>query len=398
MKSEFARLFRFSRSPAETLLFATEPESKSKLKETGAGFARNGYEMLKRFLGDLAKLRQVEYTDLRTDPRRYKDAYGTDFTCTITIEIKFKRLPLIQSNGYGYGASARGAKLIALAESLERLGFCLRAWHDSGLGRDTSVFEKFAVANNTNGACFHSSPLKALKGAFCELLERDAFLAAWYSGRRLPVSRISRSHRLYPWACRFAAEGWELREHCWLHDIVPAVFVGLSLTRKAPARDQWNFFFGSGADLSADEARDKALKEMLKNRRYCSRWMVGTSDRAVSAQLRSVESRRVLYQSPAFVRKFTERLTLQPSAAIQSRSEFSDRDFVAQCFRKIASAKVVPLLLPGPFRETAFCVQIVCDELQGLDWEIPPRYNLARLKALYRTATRSVSRLPHPLS
>jgi hypothetical protein len=392
MKSESASFFRFSRSPAEALLFGTEP------KGTGAGLAGHGYRTLARFLRGLAKLRQVEYTDLRTDLRRFKDAGGTDFTCTITIEIKFRRLPLIQSNGYGYGASAREAKLIALAESLERLGFCLRGWHDSGLAREATVLETFSATDNTNGACFHSSPLKALKGAFCELLERDAFLAAWYSGCRLPVSRISSDHRLYPWVRRFAAEGWELREHCWLHDIVPAVFVGLSLTRRVPARDQWNFFFGSGAAPGADEARDKALKEILKNRRYCSRWTVGTSGRAVSAQLRSVESRRVLYQGPAFVRKFTERLALRPRAAIQSRSELSDREFVAQCFRKIESAKVVPLLLPGPFRETAFCLQIVCNELQGLDWEIPPRYNLARLQALYRTAPRSVSRLPHPLS
>ncbi len=398
MKPESARFFRFSRSPAEALLFETEPSSKFKSKETGSGFARHGYGMLDRFLRNLAKLSQVEYTDLQTDPCRFKDASGTDFTCTITIEVKFKRIPLIQSHGYGFAASAREAKIIALAESLERLGFWLRGWHDSSLARDTSVFETFAVTSNTNGACFHSSPLKALKGAFCELLERDALLAAWYSGRLLPVSRISRSHRLYPWVRKFAAEGWELREHCWLHDKVPAVFVGLSLIRKVPARDQWNFFFGSAAAPDADEARDKALKEVLKNRRYCSHWTVETSDRVVPAQLRSVESRRVLYQSPAFVRKFMERLAVRPGAAIQSRSQLSDRDFVAQCFRKLESAKVVALLLPASFRETAFCVQIVCDELQGLDWEIPPRYNLARLQTLYRTDPRSVSRLPHPLA
>ena len=394
MKSECAApFFRFSRSPAEALLSGPEH------KEPGSGLVRHGFGRLDRFLRGLAKLRQVEYTGLRSDPRRFKDAGGTDFTCSVTIEIKFKRLPLIQSSGYGYGASAREAKLVALAESLERLGFCLRGWYDSALpARGATVLETFAATDNTNGACFHSSPLKALKGAFCELLERDAFLAAWYSGRPLPVSRISRGHRLYPWARRFAAEGWELREHCWLHDRVPAVFVGLSLTRRVPAKDQWNFFFGSGAAPGADEARDKALQEVLKSRRHCSRWTVGTSGRAASAHLRFVESRRILYQRPAFVRKFTERLALRPRAAIHARGELSDRDFVAQCFRKITSAKVVPLLLPSPFRETAFCVQVVCDELQGLDWQTPPRYNLARIQALYRTPPRSVCRLPHPLA
>jgi hypothetical protein len=76
----------------------------------------------------------------------------------------------------------------------------------------------------------------------------------------------------------------------------------------------------------------------------------------------------------------------------------SDREFVAQCFRNISSAKVIPLLLPSPFRDTAFCVQVVCDELQGLDWQIPPRYNFARIRALYRTPARSICRLPHPLA
>ena len=388
-----APLFRFSRNPAEALFSAPEH------KDPGAGFARHGFATLDRFLRTLATLRQVEYTDLRTDPRNFNDAGGRDFTCTVTIDIKFTRLPLIQSSGYGYATSAREAKLIALAESLERLGLSLQGWHDPPVrARSGTAFESFAATDNSNGACFHTSPLKALKGAFCELLERDAFLAAWYSDRRLPVSRICRGHRLYPWARRFAAEGWDLREHAWLHDRVRAVFVGLSLTRTVPATDQWNFFFGSGAAPGAHEAQDKALREVLKTRRHCSRWTVGTSGRVAAAQLRSLESRRILYQRPAFVRKFTERFALRPRPAIDARGALSDREFVAQCFRNISSAKVIPLLLPSPFRDTAFCVQVVCDELQGLDWQIPPRYNFARIRALYRTPARSICRLPHPLA
>ena len=394
MKSELgAPFFQFSKSPAEALLSGWED------KEPRARFAQHGFGTLNKFLRSLAKLRQVEYTHLRTEPSRFKDAGGTDFTCTITIKIKFKRVPLIRSSGYGYGMSAREAKLIALAESLERLGFCLRGWHDSALpARGSTLLETFTATDNTNGACFHSSPLKALKGAFCELLERDAFLVAWYSGHRLPVSRISRGHRLYPWKRRFASEGWDLREHCWLHDRVPAIFVGLSLTHRAPAKDQWNFFFGSGAAPGVAEAQDKALKEVLKSRRHCSRWAVGTSGRATSSQLRSAESRRILYQRPAFVRKFMERLAVRPRTAIRPPSELSDRDFVAQCFKKITSARVVPLLLPRPFRETAFCVQVICDELQTLDWQTPPHYNFDRIQALYRTPPRLVCRLPHPLA
>lgn len=394
MRSGFGTpCFCFSRSPAEALLCEPKPAG------APPGWGRHGLQTLDTFLRDLATLRQVEYTHLITDPRRFKDAGGTDFTCAVTIEIKFRRLPLIQSSGYGYSASARAAKQIALAESLERLGFCLRGWHDTASrARHGGMFDTFAATDNTNGACFHTSPLQALKGAFCELLERDAFLAAWYSDRPLPVTPISRGHRLYPLARRFAAEDWELREHSWGHDRVPAVCVGLSLTRNAPARDQWNFFFGSGAAPGADEAQDKALNEVLKSRRHAAGWSVGTSGRATPAELRSVESRRILYQRPAFVRKFTERLALRPSAPVHIRGQLSDRDFVTQCFRNLRSAKVVPLLLPGPFRDTAFCVQVVCDELQGLDWQIPPRYNVARIQALYRTPTRLLCRLPHPLA
>ena len=388
-----APLFQLSRSPAESLLSASMDE------ELEAGFARQGFATLDRFLRSLARRRDVDYADLATEPSRFKDAGGTDFTCTVTIRIKFRGVPLIRLSGYGYGTSARDAKLIALAESLERLGFCLRGWHDStppATGRP--LLETSAAADNTNGACFHSSPLKALKGAFCELLERDAFLVAWYSGHPLPVSRISRGHRLYSWQRRFASEGWDLREHCWPHDRVPATFVGLSLTRRTPARDQWNFFFGSGAAPRMAEAQDRALREMLKSRRYASGWTVGTSGRATSSQLRSPESRRILYQRPAFVRKFMARLAVRPRMAVGLRRELSDRAFVAQCFEEITSAKVVPLLLPRPFRETAFCIQIVSDELQMLDWQTPPNYNSGRIQALCRTPPRLLCRLHHPLS
>ena len=120
-----APLFQLSRSPAEALLSGSMDE------ELEAGFARQGFATLDRFLRSLAQRRDVDYADLATEPGRFKDAGGTDFTCTVTITIKFRRVPLIRLSGYGYGTSARDAKLIALAESLERLGFCLRGWHDS---------------------------------------------------------------------------------------------------------------------------------------------------------------------------------------------------------------------------------------------------------------------------
>ena len=85
-----APFFQLSRSPAESLLSGSMDE------ELEAGFARQGFATLDRFLRSLAKRRHVEYADLATDPRRFKDAGGTDFTCTVTIKIKFKRVPLIR--------------------------------------------------------------------------------------------------------------------------------------------------------------------------------------------------------------------------------------------------------------------------------------------------------------
>ena len=115
-----APLFQLSRSPAESLLSGSMDE------ELEAGFARQGFATLDRFLRSLARRRDVDYADLATEPSRFKDAGGADFTCTVTIRIKFRGVPLIRLSGYGYGTSARDAKLIALAESLERLEFCLR--------------------------------------------------------------------------------------------------------------------------------------------------------------------------------------------------------------------------------------------------------------------------------
>ena len=53
--------FQFSRSPAEALLSGPEHETEARL-------TRHGFETLDRFLRRLAKLSQVEYTDLRITP------------------------------------------------------------------------------------------------------------------------------------------------------------------------------------------------------------------------------------------------------------------------------------------------------------------------------------------
>ena len=132
-----APLFQLSRSPAESLLSASMDEE----LEAG-GFARQGFVTLDRFLRSLAQRRDVDYADLATEPSRFKDAGGTDFTCTVTIRIKFRGVPLIRLSGYGYGTSARDAKLIALAESLERLGFCLRGWHELHTASDRPPFAR----------------------------------------------------------------------------------------------------------------------------------------------------------------------------------------------------------------------------------------------------------------
>ena len=115
-----------------------------------------------------------------------------------------------------------------------------------------------------------------------------------------------------------------------------------------------------------------------------------TDVRAAACQAPASRQPRTRHERPVQIGSFV--------ATVFSRRPLSDRDFVAQCLRNLPSAKVVPLLLPSPFSDRAFCVQVVCDELQGLDWHLPPRYNLARIQALYRTPARSLCRLPHPLA
>jgi hypothetical protein len=252
--------------------------------------------------------------------------------------------------------------------------------------------------NGSNGACFHTSPTAVLKGSICELLERDALLSCWYADARLPVSRIDSSHPLYRASSKLAAVGWELNEHRWLHDKLRAACVAISLIRRRPEQRQWNFFLGGSASPRTSDAVRRAFSEVTRlYRSYHSYpYVVSPSGRIWPALLRSPISRIFLYQRPRYVTLFRDRLAGSTPVLPEDGLRLTDRSFVQMAFGRLPSLTIRPLPVPSSFVDQVYCIKATCSELQDIDWQIPPRYNLERLREVTGTGGRW-SRLPHPM-
>jgi hypothetical protein len=44
-----------------------------------------------------------------------------------------------------------------------------------------------------------------------------------------------------------------------------------------------------------------------------------------------------------------------------------------------------------------FCIRAASEQLQSLDWQMPPRFNLARIEAAFGPGT-ALNPFPHPIA
>jgi ribosomal protein S12 methylthiotransferase accessory factor YcaO-like protein len=362
--------FAYSRNPIDSLKAADDPR----------WFERHAPRAEQELVRTLSSHPDVERVELHHTDRARRDALGRYATSLCQLELVFRDQPPITASGSGHAGERPRARVIAFAELLERLALRI---HGRADGENWS----------SNGACFHSSALAALKGAVCELLERDAFLTSWYAGRALPATDATSAL-----ATRFARTGWRLREHAWKHDKVDAACVYLSAIRRQPRADGWNFFLGCGAAPSHREAVAKATNELLRMFRtfQADYDRLDHSARVTPEALANTLSRLVIYQQPAYIREL-ERMTSARARRFAVRPR-SDRAFVVHCLRELADLRIVPLPVPIQLHEHVFCIKAASAQLQDIDWAIPPQFNLARIRERYRTRRDRLNSFPHPIA
>ncbi|MEE1751531.1 TOMM precursor leader peptide-binding protein [Streptomyces sp. SP18CS02] len=128
--------------------------------------------------------------------------------------------------------------------------------YSAGLAADNFVFEC------SNGCAIGSCPEEALLGALLELIERDAFLLAWYGGLSLPEIDLSTlgSPAVRAMADRAALQGYDVHAFDNRIDLAVPVVTGLAVRRDG---GPGLFSFGAGASLDPEAAVEAALSEVL---------------------------------------------------------------------------------------------------------------------------------------
>ncbi|MFD9338921.1 TOMM precursor leader peptide-binding protein [Streptomyces sp. NPDC060028] len=128
--------------------------------------------------------------------------------------------------------------------------------YSAGLAADNFVFEC------SNGCAIGSCAEEALLGALLELIERDAFLLAWYGGLRLPEIDLASvpGPAVKAMADRAALQGYDVHAFDNRIDLAVPVVTALAVRRDG---GPGLYSFGAGAALDPAAAVEAALSEVL---------------------------------------------------------------------------------------------------------------------------------------
>ncbi|MFC9431340.1 TOMM precursor leader peptide-binding protein [Streptomyces sp. NPDC056987] len=128
--------------------------------------------------------------------------------------------------------------------------------YSAGLASDNFVFEC------SNGCAIGGSLEEAVLGGLLELVERDAFLVAWYGGT--PLTEIDlgsvADRTVRTMIDRAAAQGYDVHAFDNRIDLAVPVVTGLAVRRDG---GPGTFSFGAGASLDPAAALTGALSEVL---------------------------------------------------------------------------------------------------------------------------------------
>jgi hypothetical protein len=367
-------------------------------RDRGRWFADHGPAAFQRFVAEARRHAEVATLELESESRTVEDRLGPRWNANAALAIALVNGVEMFAAGASIASTRAWSRTVAIAECVERLGYALarqRALPSSIL--EVERPRPARLPDSSNGCSLHSSAIRAVYGAICELLERDALLANWYSDVPLPARPISAPHPLERQARLLAVRGWDAREHHWVHDILGAHCVAISLVRRTPRHSQWNFFLGSAARIEYHEATECAFAEALRQfRAYQGEFRVDTTSRIAYDRLDSPVARTVLFQRPRFVRTFLARLGDPPTSSTRSM-RVSMVELVRRSFVALPTLRLSRLPVPASLANHVYCVQGSCDELQNLDWRRVPRYNARRIGSRHGTGRSKFCTIPHPL-
>ncbi|MFC4494966.1 TOMM precursor leader peptide-binding protein [Streptomyces ovatisporus] len=130
------------------------------------------------------------------------------------------------------------------------------AYYSAGLAADNFVFEC------SNGCAIGSCLEEAVLGGLLELVERDAFLLAWYGGTPLTEIdlRSAGDGPVAAMAARAAMQGYDVHAFDNRIDLAVPVVTALAVRRDG---GPGSFSFGAGASLDPRAALEGALSEVL---------------------------------------------------------------------------------------------------------------------------------------
>lgn len=129
------------------------------------------------------------------------------------------------------------------------------AYYSAGLAADNFVFEC------SNGCAIGSCLEEAVLGGLLELIERDAFLLAWYGGTPLTeIDLRTAGGAVAAMAARAAMQGYDVHAFDNRIDLAVPVVTALAVRRDG---GPGSFSFGAGASLDPWAALEGALSEVL---------------------------------------------------------------------------------------------------------------------------------------
>ncbi|WP_206307112.1 TOMM precursor leader peptide-binding protein [Streptomyces sp. F001] len=290
--------------------------------------------------------------------------------------------------------------------------------YSAGLAADNFVFEC------SNGCAIGSCLEEAVLGGLLELIERDAFLLAWYGGTRLTAIDLATvgDPTVRAMIDRAALQGYDVHAFDNRIDLAVPVVTGLAVRRDGGAG---TYSFGAGASLNPSAALEGALSEVLTYIPHLSGQVRERRDELEAmatdfAKVLHLKDHAQLYGLPdmaVHVAPYHEPRAVRPMAQVYASWESSGRprtgglaDDVALCRDELVRAGLDVIVVDQTTPEQQrMRLRTVCVLAPGL---LPIDFGWSRQRALrmprLRTAARrgglrstdleehEIRRVPHP--
>ncbi|MGW7315311.1 TOMM precursor leader peptide-binding protein [Streptomyces sp. NPDC054854] len=272
------------------------------------------------------------------------------------------------------------------------------AYYSAGLASDNFVFEC------SNGCAIGSCLEEALLGALLELIERDAFLLAWYGGQRLTEIDLASvpGPAVRMMVDRAALQGYDVHAFDNRVDLAVPVVTGLAVRRDG---GPGLYSFGAGAALDPATAVEAALSEVLT---YIPHLPGQVAERQVEleamsqdfALVKHLKDHAQLYGLPAMaphVRTYLEPTGVAPMADLYREWETEHRptsgdlrDDLLSCVGQLTGAghDVIVVDQTTP-EQRAMGLRTVCAVVPGL---LPIDFGWSRQRAPFMPRLRTAAR------